>query len=350
MRKRDKNWLSVRRVLRCAKPQDVSALTQLVTNERGASQDWVRENFLIYTKDLTDIGYDLDPGVYIRTITGVARGTARLKDVPAQFWQEEVQQVWDQVKGAISQTIKLLADRGVLCAQLLPSRNSLIPLFTFWARFGQSVAFDRAFHWFLLANADGRYSGSSVTTLSQDLATIRDAHDATSALDALTKELRIDVTFDATRFIEDYSRDRFGRLLLYLLLFDRDAIDWVSKVRIGYQKDISTLNDGFLPEWHHIFPRAALQKAKVPEDDWNVLANITVLNEATNRNQLRSKTPEEYVEKFHITADELEQHLVPSTAALTVDRYISFVTQRAEMLAGAANTYLKRLRELKSPE
>jgi len=316
----------------------------------AANESWVRTEFLPFCEDLADRGYDLEPGVFIRTVTGVVRGTARLKDINDKegFWTAELPKAWKPAQQAITKTIKLLTDRGLLSTQLLPSRNSLIPLFAFEARFGDVVPFDPVFRWFLLANADGRYSGASVTALSQDLASIRDAGDGGAAVKALLGQLRVTDTIQPDRFLTDYSRDRFGRLLVYLLLFDRQALDWVSKVRIGFDKTDSSLNDGFLPEWHHIYPRAFLKRSwkgdKRSEDDMNLLANLTVINEATNKKKLQAKPPEAYIAEYGITDADLARHIVPQTARpLEASRYDDFVMARAEALAAAANNYLARL-------
>ncbi len=407
VRRRDPNWFSVRRAVRCETDDQLADLQETVAKERGvepgsprytqtfslvsrlnrirgriipvitmrheledvaeifgrvnqagtrvteadvtvalvaaANRGWVHDHFLPYTMSLADDGYDLDPGVFIRTITGIARGTARLKDVGSQFWKTEVAQVWPRVETAINHTVHLLQDRGVLSTDLLPSRNSLIPLFVFQERFGSQAHFDRAFRWFLLANADGRYSGSSATTLSQDLATIHTAATPDTALDELMSRLRVSATFEPTRFLEDYSRDRFGRLLLYLLLFKEGATDWVSKARIGFDTTSTTLNRGFLPEWHHIFPRAVLRSADRSPSDTDILANITVLNEATNRIKFRAKTPAKYIEEFKIAADELARHVVPADPTPSAQAYDDFIVQRAQRLSDAANAYFTKL-------
>ncbi len=407
VRRRDPNWVSVRRVLRCETDQEATMLGFQIAAERGetppspevartisiantlwqfrnrevplvsvqheiedvaeifarlnrsgtqvteadvtvaliaaSNPGWVRDELLSFSRDLSDSGYDLDPGVYIRTLTGIARGTARLADVPSSFWREEVTQIWGQAKAAISQSVRLLWDRGLLSAQLLPSRNSLVPLFVFQAQFGERFPFDRLFHWFLLANADGRYSGAATTSLTQDLTTIQKAQDGPAAIQELHQRLRLPSTIEDARFLEYYNRDRFGRLLLYLLLFDGQATDWVSDVRIGYSRDSNALNEGFLPEWHHIFPRAVLRRAGRNEGDLNFLANITVLTEATNRNRLRAKPPVRYVNDYGITEEQLRQHFVPGVDYLGLDRYDDFIAERSRLLGCAANSYLQRL-------
>jgi hypothetical protein len=54
-------------------------------------------------------------------------------------------------------------------------------------------------------------------------------------------------------FREEYT-DKFLRLVLYLTAFDSEAKDWVNQdVRIGFDKEDNEINEGFKPEWHHIF-------------------------------------------------------------------------------------------------
>lgn len=407
VRSRDPHWVSVRRILRISDEDELYALADTISSERGlqagssevrtaerlirriwdirarsvpvisvsheledvaeifgrlnqagtlvkeadvtvalvaaANPGWVRDEFLSYSDQLADAGFDLDAGVYIRTLTGIAHGTATLKDIKPSFWRDDIRHVWPGVKTAINATVNLLRDRGILSAELLPSRNSLIPLFALQSTFGDRMPFDHLYAWFLLANADGRYSGSSITALTQDLSTIKHAASGDDALATLRSRLRVTATVEPARFLDDYSRDRFGRLLIYLLLFNHGATDWVSKVRIGFDRQSTALNDGFQPEWHHIFPRAVLKALNRDEADANLLANITVLNEATNRNKLRAKPPTKYIAEFAIGAGELQRHLVPAGVPLTADHYDDFVTGRAELLASAANAYLEQL-------
>jgi len=131
-----------------------------------------------------------------------------------------------------------------------------------------------------------------------------------------------------------------------LLLFENHATDWVSRARIGFDKTEDVLNDGFLPEWHHIFPRSYLRKHNQDESAINALANVTVLNEDTNRKRLNRYPPEQYIEKWQISEEDLARHFVPTNVKpLEASKYMDFLVERANLLAAAANDYLRRLRE-----
>lgn len=310
---------------------------------------WVKKSLLPFDASLRKGGYRLEPGVFLRTAIGLALGHARLEDVKNDFWQEGFLDTWKKSKEAIRVVVKKLYSKGLLCADLLPSKNSLIPLFILQGKYGDDLDFDYAFRWFLLANEDGRYSGAAVTALSEDIRAITGASSQRQAVDDLLKKLHEVFTegeFGPDFFMGDYRRNKFGRLLIYLLIYSERAEDWVSKTRIGYDKSDDELNKGFLPEWHHIFPRAVLKKSK-----WrnpakiNSLANITVLNEETNRKKLRKTPFDEYVRTYKIGPKALGAHLIPTEPRLrAVSRFNGFLEKRAALLSQKANDYYDRLK------
>lgn len=50
---------------------------------------WVREEYLPFRNDLEERGWDLDAGIFVRTITGIGAERARLIEVPKDFWNRE---------------------------------------------------------------------------------------------------------------------------------------------------------------------------------------------------------------------------------------------------------------------
>ncbi|MDW8012709.1 MAG: hypothetical protein RMJ47_06975 [Bacteroidota bacterium] len=163
--------------------------------------------------------------------------------------------------------------------------------------------------------------------------------------------------FQEDEFLRRYDQagSRFLRLMLYLILFDKQAKDWVDGTRIGYDKTFSASVAGFEPQWHHVYPRSALKKANVSDDKIHALSNITVLNERTHVRKLASKEPAKYIRQFEIPESALRDHLVPDTFAAAVneqadlerqwglDRYTDFLLERAQLLAKEANAFLEKL-------
>jgi len=321
---------------------------------------WVRESYLPYRNDLEDRGWDLDPGIFIRAMTSIGRGRARLIEVPREFWNPgNLPLVWGQTQEAMSRVLKRLAGFGVLCSDLLPSTNSLIPLILLEHRWGGAggYQFGKALYWFLLANRDGRYSGSAITSLNEDARAITEAESFQQAVVSLQAHLEVKSEVAPEDFLDRYDRagNRFMRLMLYLVLFDRGASDWVDKTRLGYDKTGSPIATDFEPQWHHVFPRGMLRKAGLKDDEIHTLANITVLNERTNVNKLAGKPPWRYIEQFAIQEESLRCHLIPESfiglpdtpehlrKLWDVDRYTDFLIERAQLLAHGGDAFLKRI-------
>lgn len=316
---------------------------------------WVREQYLPFRNDLEDRGWDLDAGIFIRTMTGIGKGRARLIEVPKDFWnRENLLPIWDAARETISEVLKRLAEFGIMSVDLLPSTNSLIPLFVLHRHWGGKAEyrFGKALRWFLLANRDGRYSGSAITSLNEDVRAITDATDFEQAIENVEKRLRVSAKIAEDEFLNRYDRagNRFLRLMLYLVLFHREARDWADGTRIGYDKTGAPITTGFEPQWHHIYPRSMLKKAKASDDKIHCLANITVLNERTNVNKLAGKPPWDYIQKFKISKESLRLHLIPEPFATLHDeeqwdvkQYGHFVSERSKLLAEKVNEFLDSL-------
>lgn len=321
---------------------------------------WVRKEYMPFRNELEDSGWDLDAGIFVRTMTGISKGRARLIEVAKDFWGPgNLPSVWDDTTKTISEVLKRLAEFGIMSADLLPSKNSLIPLFVLHHHWGtkRDYCFNMAFHWFLLANWDGRYSGSAITSLNEDVRAITEAESFDGAIENLRKRLRVPSEIAEDEFLNRYDRagNRFLRLMLYLILFRRDVRDWVDGTRIGYDKTGAPITTGFEPQWHHIYPRTVLIKDGIKDDDINALANITVLNERTNVNKLAGKQPSDYIFRYGISGDALRSHLVPEDFARVatdeallktqwdVKHYHDFLIERARRLAQEANAFLKEL-------
>jgi len=317
---------------------------------------WVRKEYIPFRDSLEAYGWDLEAGIFVRTMTGIGCGRARLIEVPKDFWNpENLPSVWKKSRDTIVEVLlKHLREFGIYSADLLPSTNSLIPLFALHHCWGARPGYDfaRAFRWFLLANRDGRYSGPSITRLNEDVRSIAEATSFDKAIDTLTKRLSVSDVIEDIEFLNRYDRagSRFLRLIVYLLLFDRKARDWVDGTFIGYDKAMALATAGFEPQWHHIYPRSVLKRVACQDDEIHAIANITVLNERTNANKLSDKEPWEYIREFGISTERRREHLVPEgfienpTDDIRLKaRYEAFLHERAQLLAKEANAFLQRM-------
>ena len=303
---------------------------------------WVRDSFLPFLRDLAQAGFDLNPNLLFRCLTGIGAGKVRFKDVADDFWDAAcIQPAWEKTKKAWSGLISRFRTVGVLSNDPMPTEAALVTLIALQHRFPDEP-FEPCHYWFLQASRFARYSGSGTTSIDEDL---RDVNEATSAADAvhrLTKRFPHDTPLEAEDFLRDYSDTRFGRFLLYLLAYDRQAVDWDSAGhRIGF--DGSNVLADFRPQWHHVFPRKYLE-GKAPEERINALANIAVIGPAINI-RISDKDPMAYIQKYGITAEKLRQQFIESDITITpAAGYEQWLIQRADRLAKAGNDYLEKFR------
>lgn len=331
------------------------------------NRGWVNSEYLPFRAQLEGQGWDLEAGVIVRTLTGIGAGRARFAEVPQSLWDSaEPNRVWARTKETIAEVLLRLAERGIVSPDLLPSTNSLIPLFVLHDRWkGRPEArFGAALRWFLLANRDGRYSGSAVTSLNEDVRAISEARSFDEAIEALMKRLQVPERVGAEEFLNRYDRagSRFLRLMLYLSLYRRGAPDWVDGTRIGFDHSGTKVIAGFEPQWHHIFPRNLLrQTGRYDDDEIHALANITVLNAKTNVNRISGKAPALYIKQLGLNRagsgglEALRAHLIPEdfveaaadearrAQQWSIDRYKDFLLARSQLLAQAVNDLLDEL-------
>lgn len=318
-------------------------ITALVASKQVG---WVRGSFNKYLKDLETRGFDLDPSVLIRTLGIIlSDGTARLKDISKEKWDPSphFDECWTKTKDAVSYIIKNLNQYGILSSDILPSYNALIPLFILYSKFPSNFDFKKGLRWFLLATLDGRYSGSSVTTLDQDSKAIYNSASFEDALSKLIISVKDQSEFSNTDFLGSY-KDESMQLIIYLTVFSNKAMDWVNQdIRIGYDRSVNGLNEGFRPEWHHFFPKKILRENSIEESEINSIANIAVLNERANRS-FASMFPSDYLAKFNVSKDRLKEQCFPEDMDYsTVRGYKDFLAKRSELLACAANQFMRNL-------
>jgi predicted nucleic acid-binding protein len=303
-------------------------------------QGWIRQKFDKFLKDLESYGFEIDPGLVVRTLAIIGHGTGRLRDIPESFWDpsEAFDEHWRKTKEAISSVVKSLMEYGVLSSDLLPSLNALIPIFVMRATFPKDFNFAKALNWLIIATRDGRYGGAATTVLDRDTKQVRSKTCFDDAILELLAPLTASGAFTPDDFMEEYT-DKFLRLIFYLTAFNSKAKDWINQdVRIGFDKEDNELNEGFKPEWHHIFPRKIVKDSFAPALV-DSIANIAVLNEKANRS-FGAKPPAKYLAEHGVKSERLEEQAVPADGMLDIAKFEVFLKKRAENLARRATAYV----------
>lgn len=303
---------------------------------------WVRDDFLPFLDDLKDAGFNVNPNLLFRSITGVGEKRTRFKDIPDNFWNpERILPAWYATKIAWRNLIKSFREYGILSNELLPTETALVTLVGLVNKFKDGSEFHFALYWLIQASRWARYSSASFTALDEDL---RDVEEAGSMLDAVNKLLhrfRHEEPITSDDFLRDYGDSRFGRFMLYLLVYRNRALDWdESSNRIGFE-GMEVLAD-FQPQWHHIFPKKYLS-GKDGNELSDALANIAVIGPSINI-RISAKAPMDYVTKYKITNEKLRQQFInPDFTRIPVSGFEDWLRNRAERLAKEANDFLAEL-------
>lgn len=303
---------------------------------------WVRKEFLPYLEELTDAGFEINPNLLFRSITAIGTSKVRFKSVPDEFWNgDRIEPAWERTKKAWARLIKAFREFGISGNALLPADNAIVTALALIDRF-PNEPFARILYWFLQASRFGRYSQSAETAMDEDLRDVERASSLKSAIETLLSHLRYVPPIAGHDFLKDYVDARFGRLLLYLLVYKNEAKDWDERnTRIGFENEVVLA--GFQPQWHHVFPRKYLE-GQVPEGDIDRLSNIAVIGPTINI-RISAKQPMDYIPRYGISEEKLGQQFISSDLK---DRraadFDAWSKARAELLAKESNAFLECLR------
>ena len=196
---------------------------------------------------------------------------------------------------------------------------------------------DKLLFWFVQAAMWGRFSGSTETTLDQDLAALEEG-----GLDGLLEQLRLwhgSLKAEADHFTGWSVGARFYPVL-YLLTRMGQAQDWGTGLALKAQM-LGTMSQ---LEMHHIYPKSQLYQRGYGRPEVNALANFCFLTKDTNLD-IGYRLPEDYfpeVEAAHPGA--LASQWIPMDSQLwQVDNYRDFLAERKRLLALELNRRMEDL-------
>jgi hypothetical protein len=76
---------------------------------------------------------------------------------------------FDRMKNSLNKLIQEFRKIGILSVGLIFAKNTIIPIIYLNDKFQNEFEFDKSLHFFLTALAGGRYSGSSESTIQEDI-------------------------------------------------------------------------------------------------------------------------------------------------------------------------------------
>jgi Protein of unknown function DUF262 len=279
----------------------------------------------------------------LRNINTIVTGEARfaaLGDVPVHAFQEgliEAQKACNYLLNMIAGRLGLDHDRVLGGRYAFPVMSRL--LVSKGGKLQNARQMDKLLYWYIHSFLWGRYTGSTESTLNQDLHLI-DASD--DPLDRLINQLRL---WRGTLSIqpEDFRGSTLGARfypMLYLLTRVFSARDWNN----GLPLSANLLGKQSRLHIHHIFPKALLYKHGFTASEVNSIANFCFLTQEANL-EIRDKKPKEY---FEVVEKNLPGALASQWVPMDrqyweIEHYKAFLTERQKLLAQAANAFLDEL-------
>lgn len=305
---------------------------------------WVRNEFMPFLEKLENTGFEITPNLLFQTVAAIGTRRARFRDIDDDFWtKSQIEPAWKKTKIAWQRLDDWLSNYGILSLDILPSQTALVPAVALFSKF-PDTPYGQAFEWLLQALRYGRFSSASHTAVEEDLREIDKANSPSDALTAMRARIRAIEQFDPSFFIRDYSEGKFGRLLLYLLVFANEATDWCENGRrIAFDGDC--LAAGFEPQFHHIFPRKFL-RGHVAEESVEALANIAIISGATNI-KISAQDPLSYFAKYGIDENMRgQQYADGEVQSMSQRNFLPWLKRRSSRLADAANQFIVDLRRI----
>lgn len=297
---------------------------------------WVREKFYTFIEELEDKeGWRVDPTHVLQVAAIIAEGKARVAQASKELWRSGITQMWDRIRSGIEDVILQLWERGVTGPEMVPSKYTLVALFSMAVKFQQVPGYDfnRLYNWFIKANLKGRYGEAPLETLTSDGESIYKAQSMNEALSKFNEELTKE---DLKGLVNDKFADNSSQaLLMHIVLWSDSVTDWSEPYGLP---TLTRAPRSLEPHWHHILPKAWGRRHGF--ENYNYTANVTRLCARTNVHKLSYKPPWEYVPENNIAKEALLTHFIPENYAekffrgqvISPTEFNEFLRERGELL------------------
>jgi hypothetical protein len=312
------------------------ALAQITAKWRGSLT-----LFEDYAKSCQEYGYDIDIGLLVRTMVVFATHQSRFKTVGG-LPLKNLKEGWEVAKKGLNFALNFLKNNTQIeSLSFLSSPFVLIPVAILAVerdeRLSKSEEADLK-RWLYLAHSFGHYSkGSSESILDADIKVLsKEKGEVAEVIEILERQ------FGRLKFDEGDLKAKGKRSPLfpmsYLSVKQNDGKDWFSGLALSQNNK----GKSHKIEFHHIFPRALLQKANYEKSEINEIANMAFIGGRTNR-RISAKNPAEYLEDIvkERGEDALSSQLVPLDRNLwKIENYRQFLEARRKLLITEINKFL----------
>lgn len=202
-----------------------------------------------------------------------------------------------------------------------------------------SIDSRRLIGWWFLSTLHDRWTKDVRTRTNKDLGIVSSGGGVPGLMQELRTSLNSPLRVGPLGFTRNRSSKSMYRLLQSLTR-RRGARDLGSGVSLSFDH----FGANAQLEAHHIFPRSYLNKANLPRDQIDQLANLALITKGSNL-KIGSKSPAEYLPDLELAnAGILASQWIPQDLELwTLARYNRFIVKRCKLLADAANDFMEDL-------
>jgi hypothetical protein len=282
-------------------------------------------------------GFAVDIGLLVRSLVAVATGQSRFQ-VVRSLSRSDLERSWELTKKAVQAAVDTVRfDAGIDSPSLLSSGYVLVAM-AYLHHKHPHLNPGELRRWILLASAKGRYSGSSETRLDQDLRAAEGASPLPAMLELL-QDHRGSLPFSADD-LRNKTKDSPLFTAMFLAFRAAGATDW----RTGEKVAIETFLKSRKLEFHHIFPKALLERSERAKKEINDIANLCFITSSTNK-WISDRPPDVYFpllrEQSPGCNPNFAAQAVPTLPELlSVKNYQAFLEERREQIATALNTFV----------
>jgi len=247
--------------------------------------------------ELRPVQYDtLAPATVLQTVAMLVVKACTRRQI-LEINKHDFIAAWPRTVKSIKLAVDFLRDYGVTVSQLLPYNALLVPLSYFFDQHPARPSGDmlrRIEDYFWRCSLGTRYSSSVEAKLVSDVEKI----DKILANEQPRYEWAVDVSPAVLSREGWFSASRSYTKAILCLLAKQHPRSF--KTGIDVRIDNAWLSVSASKNYHHFFPRAFLKKQNPAIDPWraNHIANITIVDDYLNKNDIRAKSPARYISDF----------------------------------------------------
>lgn len=298
--------------------------------------------FESYAERLGKAGYNVDIGLLIRAIVVFATEQSRFKTV-GSLQKKALQDGWESSKRGIEFAVNFLRNNTQIeNLSFLSSPFVLIPTSILAVIRDEKISAveEKALtRWIYLAHSFGHYSkGSSESILDADISALMKKQGTADELISILQR-----QFGRLKFDEIDLKGKGKRSPLfsmsYLAVKQNGGKDWHTGVGLSQ----NNIGKSHRIEFHHIIPRALLQKAGYEKSEINEIANMGFIGAKTNK-RISADNPVEYLQGIIDARGEtaLTSQFVPLDKNLwKLENYRHFLEERRKLLIQQINKFLE---------